>query len=303
MADPMEKAKQITTIAQSVADAVAILNGTSDMGDILQVKSVLVTEIAALKNTESSPVTDSNRETKISNARTAVVKTIDMIVAKIDAFNRVVKKVTDPTRILSTITNQLKNDIDPSSNAKKQTDEDKKTMLVEARNALRKGILTESFSDLKAGVTPQDFAAVTYVYLSQSWRAYNTDDAMNSALVAAMMIGATDSTHSPDTQAGDVYQEYLMDTLDHRRVIMKFMRENDSAGNDAVDQVDMQWREHFTSSAAGEAQRGAEEIRQLKIRLADTETKLRNVQNNVFDLAMEMAAKMQNTLAPVQKKN
>jgi cobalamin biosynthesis Mg chelatase CobN len=126
---------------------------------------------------------------------------------------------------------------------------------------------------------------------------------MNSALVAAMMIGARETVLYPNLAAGDVYQPYLMDTLDHRRVIMKFMGENDSAGNDAVDQVDMQWSEHFTSSAAQEAQRGADEIRQLKIRLADTEAKLRNVQNNVFDLAMELAAKMQNTLTPAQRKN
>jgi len=70
-----------------------------------------------------------------------------------------------------------------------------------------------------------------------------------------------------------------------------------------VAQVDMLWIEHFTSSAAQEAQRGADGIRQLKIRLADTEAKLRNAQNDVFELAMEMAAKMQNALNPAQKKN
>jgi hypothetical protein len=171
--------------------------------------------------------------------------------------------------------------------------------LVDMRNALRSGILTKDFSEMQFRASPKDFHAVTAVYLSQSWRAYNTDDAMNSALVAAMMIAASDATHDSNIKAGDVYQPYLMDTLAHRQAIMKFMGDKDSAGNDAVDQVDMQWREHFTSSAAGEAQRGADEIRQLKIRLADTEAKLRNAQNNVFDLAMEMAAKIQ---AAQQKK-
>jgi hypothetical protein len=178
-----------------------------------------------------------------------------------------------------------------------------KDELITIRNALRRGILTGPFSEMQSKASPKDFAAVTAVYLSQSWRAYNTDDAMNSALVAAMMISTTDVVHSPDIQAGDVYQPYLMDTLEHRRAIMRFMGEQDRAGSAAVDQVDMKWSEHFTSSAAEEAQRGADEIRQLKIQLADTEAKLRNVQNNVFDLAMEMAAKMQNALAPVQKKN
>jgi hypothetical protein len=175
--------------------------------------------------------------------------------------------------------------------------------LVAMRTALRSGILTDQFSEMQSKANPKDFAAVTAVYLSQSWRAYNTDDAMNSALVAAMMIGASGTAYSPDIQAGDVYQPYLMDTLANRRAIMKFMGDNDKAGNEAVAQVDMLWIEHFTSSAAQEARRGADEIRQLKIQLADTEAKLRNVQNNVFDLAMEMAAKMQNALAPVQKKN
>jgi hypothetical protein len=176
-----------------------------------------------------------------------------------------------------------------------------KEELVEMRNALRKGILTDKFSELQSSAKSNDFAAVTAIHLFQSWRAYNTDDAMNSALAAAMMIGGKDP--SGTALAGDVYQPYLMDTLNHRRAIMKFMGVNDSAGNGAVDQVDMQWSEHFKSSAAEEARRGADEIRQLKIRLADTEAKLRNVQNNVFDLAMEMAAKMQNALAPAQKKN
>jgi hypothetical protein len=178
-----------------------------------------------------------------------------------------------------------------------------KDELIAMRDALRNGILTTPFSEMQSKANHKDFAAVTAVYLSQSWRAYNTDDAMNSALVAAMMIGASGTGLDPNLNAGDVYQPYLMDTLEHRRVIMDFMEKNNKAGNAAVDQVDMHWREHFTSSAAEEAQRGADEIRQLKIRLADTEAKLRNVQNNVFDLAMELAAKMQTTLAPAQRKN
>ena len=275
------------------------------MDEIIGLKDKFVDAMGALKKAEDAPATDADRERKISEARNAVVGIIDQMVKKIDAFGDMVRKVTDSTRALSTITNQLKFDVDPSSSndAKNQTEADKKIMLIEARNALRKGILTGKFSDLTESVTPQDFAAVTYVYLSQSWRAYNTDDAMNSALVAAMMIGATSTAHSTDTQAGDVYQPYLMDTLPHRQAVMKFMKDNDNAGNDAVDQVDMQWRDHFTSSAVEEAQRGADEIRELKIRLADTETKLRNAQNNVFELAMEMAAKMQNALNPAQKKN
>ena len=175
--------------------------------------------------------------------------------------------------------------------------------LVIMRNALRSGILTDQFFEMQSKANSKDLAAVTAVYLSQSWRAYNTDDAMNSALVAAMMIGARGTVLNPNLAAGDVYQPYLMDTLEHRRAIMGFMEEKDIAGNAAVEQVDMQWREHFTSGAVEEAQRGADEIRQLKIRLADTEAKLRNVQNNVFDLAMELAAKMQNTLTPAQRKN
>ena len=171
--------------------------------------------------------------------------------------------------------------------------------LVAMRKALRSGILTERFSEMQSKASNKDFAAVTAVYLSQSWRAYNTDDAMNSALVAAMMIGARETVLNPNLNAGDVYQPYLMDTLANRQTIMKFMEKNDKAGNEAVEQVDMQWRDHFTSGAAEEAQRGADEIRQLKIRLADTEAKLRNAQNNVFDLAMEMATKIQ---AAQQKK-
>jgi hypothetical protein len=304
MKNPEDSAEQIYRHAEEVKSAVIGLHGAPQPNQIMDLKGELLGAINTLETAKSTPVTtDDSRKNKISEARNTVMEKIDQIVQEIDKFNRMVKKVTDTTRTLSTIANRLKSDVDPSDDAKKQTETDKKNMLVEARNALRKGILTEKFSDLKAGVTPRDFADVTYVYLSQSWRAYNTDDAMNSALVAAMMISTTDMSRSPDIQAGDVYQPYLMDTPEHRRAIMRFMGEQDHAGNAAVDQVDMQWREHFTSSAAEEAQRGADEIRQLKIRLADTEAKLRNVQNNVFDLAMELAAKMQNALAPVQKKN
>ena len=102
--------------------------------------------------------------------------------------------------------------------------------LVAMRKALRSGILTERFSEMQSKASPKDFAAVTAVYLSQSWRAYNTDDAMNSALVAAMMISARETVLNPNLNAGDVYQPYLMDTLEHRQTIMKFMEKNDKAG-------------------------------------------------------------------------
>ena len=293
------QASEVSAAAVSLADKTK----TPQLSNIITLaKGKLANAIAALKTASEKPASNTGRDNEIRDAKTEVAVIIDEIVSEIDAVNRAVKRVTDSTRALSTATNQLKLDVDPSDNVKKeQTKADKKTMLVEARKALRKGILTEEFADLKAGVTPRDFADVTYVYLSQSWRAYNTDDAMNSALVAAMMIGGDDP--SGETRAGDVYQPYLMDTLPHRQAIMKFMGDNDSAGNVAVEQVDMQWREHFKSSAAEEARRGADEIRELKIRLADTEAKLRNVQNNVFDRAMEMAAKMQNALNPAQKKN
>jgi hypothetical protein len=299
MADLVKYAEQIHRQAGEVMESTAVFMHSENQqsNQITRLKDKLIDAITTLQTAEGMAGTDTTREKNISDARVGFVQKVDDIVQEIDVFTNMVQKVAGSTRTLRTLANQLKYDVDPSDDAKKQTDEDRRAMLVEARNALRKGILTEEFADLKAGVTPRDFAGVTYVYLSQSWRAYNTDDAMNSALVAAMMIGVNDP--SGETLAGDVYQPYLMDTLEHRRAIMRFMGDKDSAGEAAVDQVDMQWREHFTSSAAQEAQRGADEIRQLKIRLADTEAELRNAQNNVFDLAMKMAAKIQ---AAQQKK-
>lgn len=302
MEDPATIANRISQHAGEVSAVAALLadkDKTPQLSNIIVLaKGDLANAIAALKTaSEKLAASDTDRVNEIRDAKTKVTRIVDKMVSEIDAFNSAVKRVTDSTRTLSTTMNQLKLGVDPSDDAKKQTDKDRKAMLVEARNTLRKGILTEKFADLKMGVAPQDFAGVTAVYLSQSWRAYNTDDAMNSALVAAMMIGVNDP--SGETLAGDVYQPYLMDTLEHRQAIMKFMGDKESAGNVAVDQVDMQWRDHFKSSAAEEARRGADEIRELKIRLADTEAKLRNAQNNVFDLAMDMAAKIQ---AAQQKK-
>ena len=108
------------------------------------------------KTASDKPASGTGGDNEIRDAKTKVTVIVDEIVSEIDAINRAVKRVTDSTRILSTTMNQLKLDVDPSDDAKKQTDEDRKAMLVEARNALRKGIMTEKFADLKAGVTPQD---------------------------------------------------------------------------------------------------------------------------------------------------
>lgn len=300
MANIADAAEQLSDVAVEMKKALTEFGKVTFPYDILKLKQKVDEEAGKLKKIEDEPLQSVDREARKIEVKNRAVGIVDEIVQKIDDIDRLIGRVTGLSRTLRTSANQLKFGFDPSDNAKKeQTNADKKTMLVEARKALRKGILTEKFADLKAGVTPQDFADVTYVYLSQSWRAYNTDDAMNSALVAAMMIGARDTGLDPNLSAGDVYQPYLMDTLERRQAIMKFMEKNDNVGNDAVYQVDMHWEKHFTSSAAEEARRGADEIRQLKIRLADTEAKLRNAQNNVFDLAMEMAAKIQ---AAQQKK-